>query len=170
MPEPTRAAASPPPLPRSLPQPEPEPEPEPMAVLHGLIFTAANTRAEHKWQDAVGLYRVAIEQGQQLQVESSVLADLYSAKSECHEHLEEFDDVLFDLSAAARLAGNASYIQRRRRAAVLLMLGRYPEARDELKEALESCPAHFAERAEMEAELGKAHRLVSAQKRSFGRV
>ena len=66
---------------------------------------------------------------------------------------EEWDDVLLDLSAAVRLVGSASYPQRRRRAVVLMTLGRYPEAKHELEQALESVPDHFSEFGEISAEL-----------------
>ena len=146
----------PPPPPAPEPEPEPEPEPDPQEVLHELIFGAANTRAEERWSEAAALYGEAIERGIALDIEGTMLSDLYTKKSECHQELQEFDDVLLDLSAAVRLAGNASYPQRRRRATVLMTLGRYPEAKNELELALASCPPHFAESSEIQAELSEA--------------
>ena len=141
------------PEPEPQPEPEPEPQPDPEHILHELICKAATTRAEQRWKEAALLYSEAIDFGIKIDIEANMLSDLYTTKSECHQEASQLEDVLLDLSAAVRLAGNASYPQRRRRAAVLMTLGRYPEAKNELEMALASCPPHFTERAEIQIEL-----------------
>ena len=162
--KPTRRPPEPEPQPEPEPEPQPEPEPEPQPdpehILHELIFKAATTRAEQRWKEAALLYSEAIDFGIKIDIEANMLSDLYTTKSECHQEANQLEDVLLDLSAAVRLAGNASYPQRRRRAAVLMTLGRYPEAKNELEMALASCPPHFTERAEIQIELTAASEKV----------